>query len=238
MSLEKKILAIIPARGGSKGLPGKNIRPLLGKPLIGYAIDSIRQSKYDIDIVISTDSKEIEQIGLNYGVETIKRPAILATDRALVKDAIQYTIKTLSDLGRQYEVMILIEPTSPMREGTDIDLCLDKYFSSEDADCIATFSEMDPPVTRTWKIEGDIPSPFIEGSNPFSPRQEQTLGYYMNGLVYVFRLSTLINNFTETLFVGKQLAIITNKLVVDIDNIDDFNIAELLLSQNNCNKIR
>jgi CMP-N-acetylneuraminic acid synthetase len=232
MDKNKKILAIIPARGGSKGLPGKNIRPLLGKPLIGYAIDAIRQSKYDIDIYVSTDSDEIANVALQCGVETIKRPDELATDKALVKDAIQYTIKELEKRGQKYDAMLLIEATSPMRDGADIDESLDKYFSKEGVDCVATFSEMDPPVTRTWKIENDVPSPFIEGSNPFRPRQEQISGYYINGLVYVFNVNTLMNNHTDTLFVGNQLAVITKKLVVDIDNIDDFRIAEYLLKSN------
>ena len=148
---EKKILAIIPARGGSKGLPGKNIKPLLGKPLLVYAIDAIRESKYDIDIVISTDSDEIAAVGASVGVETIKRPDYLATDRALVKDAIQYTIEALKSKKREYETLLLIEPTSPMRNGSDIDECLDTYLNDSDADCLATFSETDPPVTRIFK---------------------------------------------------------------------------------------
>lgn len=227
--MNKKILAVIPARGGSKGLPGKNIKPLLGKPLIVYAIEAIKASKYDIDIVISTDSDDIAKVGASVGVETIKRPDFLATDRALVKDAIQYTIRELEKRSRVYETMILIEPTSPMREGEDIDESLDTYFRFSDADCLATFSEMDPPVTRSWDIKDNIPTPFIKGSNPFKPRQEQVSGYYMNGLVYVFRISTLMLNNTDTLFVGKQLAVITKKVVIDIDNQIDFNIAEIML---------
>lgn len=229
MKKDNSILAIIPARGGSKGLPGKNIKPLLGKPLLHYAVEAIRNSKYQIDIVISTDSEEIAKSGEEVGVETIKRPSYLATDKALVKDAIQYTIGILSEQGREYETLLLIEVTSPFREGKDIDQCLDFYFKNPDADCLATFSEMDPPVTRVWKIENNVPTPFIKGSNPFRPRQEQTSGFYMNGLVYVFKISTLINNQEDTLFVGKQLAMITEKKVVDIDTQFDFDLAELIL---------
>ena len=227
--MKKKILAIIPARGGSKGLPGKNIKPLLGKPLLVYAIDAIKESRYDVDIVISTDSDEIAQVGKMASVETIKRPDYLATDNARVKDAIQYTIKELKKQGREYEEMLLIEATSPLRDGKDIDECLDAFFSDSEADCLATFSEMDPPVTRVWDIKGNIPTPFIKGSNPFRPRQEQISGYYINGLVYVFKIATLMRNTTDTLFVGKQLAVITKKPIVDIDTQLDFDIAELIL---------
>ena len=231
MNMRKKVLAIIPARGGSKGLPGKNIKPLLGKPLLVYAIDAIRESRYDIDIVISTDSDEIARVGASVGVETVRRPDSLSTDRSLVKDAVQYTIRELEKQGRVYEDMLLIEATSPLREGVDIDECLDVYYRNPGADCLATFSEIDPPVTRVWDIHDNVPTPFIKGSNPFKPRQEQISGYDINGLVYVFRVSTLMANNTETMFVGKQLAVITRKTVVDIDNQQDFNIAELLLKE-------
>src|SRR5574344_1991459 len=87
---KNKILAFIPARGGSKGLPGKNIRLLMGKPLLTYAIESIYGSKYKMDAVISTDSKEIAAIGEPSGVRTIFRPEYLSTDTSLVKDALAY----------------------------------------------------------------------------------------------------------------------------------------------------
>lgn len=238
MDTGKKILAIIPARGGSKGLPGKNIKPLLGKPLLVYAIDAIRESKYNIDIVVSTDSDEIAMVATENGVEVIKRPDYLSTDRALVKDAIQYTIQKMKLQGREYEDMILIEATSPLRDGKDIDESLDMYFNDSEVDCLATFSEMDPPVTRVWKIEDNVPTPFIKGSNPFRPRQEQISGYYMNGLVYVFRVSTLMANKSDTLFVGKQLALITNKPIIDIDNQMDFNIAEIMIKNKKNEKIK
>ena len=229
MKSNKNILAIIPARGGSKGLPGKNIKPMLGKPLLVHAIDAIRESKYDIDIVVSTDSDEIALVASSVGVETIKRPDYLATDKALVKDAIQYTIQKLRELGREYKEMILIEATSPLRDGKDIDECLDVFYKHSEVDCLATFSELDPPVTRVWDIKNNIPTPFIKGSNPFRPRQEQKSGYYMNGLVYVFNINTLMSNDTDTLFIGKQLAVITHKPIIDIDTQMDFEIAELIL---------
>lgn len=233
MSLEKKILAIIPARGGSKGLPGKNIKKFCGKPLIGYAIEILNKSKYTIDTYISTDSKEIEAVGKEFGVETVMRPAELATDTALVADAIKYTITYLQGRGKAYDVVLLIEATSPLRIAKDVDDSLDLYFKEADTDCLATFSMLEHPVTRLWKIRDNVPSVFMDGANPFLPRQQQEYGYYMNGLVYVFKVETLMGNQTNSLFIGKQLALITEHPVIDIDDARDFFIAEQLYKYNN-----
>lgn len=230
MRSDKRILAIIPARGGSKGLPKKNIRELCGKPLIGYAIEALRHSVYDIEIIISTDSKEIADVGERYGVKTVFRPAELATDTALVKDAMIYTLKYLRGIGKEYDCVLLIEPTSPLRESIDIDKSLDMFLSDEKNDCLATFSRLIHPVTRLWKIENNEPIVYLEGANPFKPRQKQEYAYYMNGLVYVFNVTTLLHNMSETLFVGKQVALVTEREVVDIDNEFDFFLAEQILS--------
>lgn len=229
----KKILAIIPARGGSKGLPGKNIKKLLGKPLIVYAIEAIKSSKYPVDIVISTDSEEIADVGREHFVETIFRPDYLATDTSLVKDAILYTIDYLENKGRLYDTMILIEPTSPLREAKDIDDSLDLFFKDEDADCLATYSMLEHPITRLWKIESNLPSIYLKKANPFKRRQDQEYVYYINGLVYVLKINTLKMNNSDSLFMGKQLALITDKKVVDIDNEFDFYIAEQILKYKN-----
>lgn len=228
MSLEKKILAVIPARGGSKGLPGKNIKEFCGKPLIAYAIDVLKKSKYAIDVYISTDSEKIETVGKVYGVETVMRPAELSTDTALVGDAIKYTIAYLGKRGKVYDAVLLIEATSPLRTVKDVDDSLDLYFKEDDTDCLATFSMLEHPVTRLWKIKGNVPYVFIDRANPFLPRQQQEYGYYINGLVYVFNARTLMENQTNSLFIGKQIALVTEHPVIDIDNALDFFMAEQL----------
>lgn len=225
----QKNLAIIPARGGSKGLPGKNIKNLLGKPLIEYAIEAIRGSKYPIDIIISTDSLEIAKVGDKNNVETVFRPEYLATDTALVKDSIIFTIEYLERRNQFYDTIILIEPTSPLREAKDIDDSLKLYYSVEDADCLATYSILDHPISRLWKIENNTPNIYLKNANPFKPRQEQEYAYYLNGLVYVLKIKTLKMNFSDSLFMGKQLALITDRKIIDIDNEFDFFIAEQII---------
>ena len=118
----KKILAIVPARGGSKGLPGKNIRPLCGKPLIAWSIEHAQKSKYVDDIFISTDSREIADVAEQYGVSVPElRPDELAKDTAPSSEFIVYTLNKLKSEGKVFDYFILLEPTSPLRDVDDVD---------------------------------------------------------------------------------------------------------------------
>jgi CMP-N-acetylneuraminic acid synthetase len=227
--MTNKILAIIPARGGSKGLPGKNIKLLLGKPLIAYAIEAVKESKYSIDIVISTDSNEIAEVGNQFGVTSVMRPTELATDTSLVIDAVKYTINYLKQTGQIYDILLLIEPTSPLRNGDDIDNVLDLFLHTRSFDAIATFSKLEHPITRLWLIDNDIPKPLLSDADPFKRRQDQKCGYYINGLVYAFKILNLEKNNYQSFYSDKFGAMITDKKVIDIDNEYDFFIAEQLL---------
>lgn len=229
----QKILAIIPARGGSKGLPGKNIKPLLGKPLIGYSIEALQGSKYDIDIVISTDSSSIAQIGQAFGIPSVMRPEELATDTSLVIDSVKYTINYLENIHKKYDILLLIEPTSPLRDSKDIDDSLDYYLKENIFDCVATFSKLEHPITRLWTIDNNIPTTLIPDADPFKRRQDQTYGYYINGLVYVLKISALEKNSYNSFWNGNLGAVITKKEIVDIDNEFDFFLAEQLLKFKN-----
>ena len=113
MSLQKKILAIIPARAGSKGLPGKNIRLLNGVPLIGWSINAAGRSKHITDCVVSTDGEKIAAIARDLGGEVVMRPAELAADTSLPKDAVLQVLDTLAAQGRHYDYVVLLQPTSP-----------------------------------------------------------------------------------------------------------------------------
>ena len=126
MILEKKILALTPARSGSKGLPGKNIRPFCGKPLLSHSIEVAKKSKYIDDIIISTDSEDIAQIAQKYGAKSDLRPPQLATDTAIVGDVIRDLIDRLDE---KFEYMVLLEATSPLRTVQLVDTCLERIIS-------------------------------------------------------------------------------------------------------------
>jgi len=217
-------------------LPKKNIIPLLGKPLIAYAIETLKSVNYEVDVIISTDSEEIANIGLLYGIKSIIRPLELATDTSLVIDAIKYTIRSLQKQNKNYDILLLIEPTSPLRNAKDIDEVLEYLINNEGVDCVATFSKLEHPVTRLWSIKGNKPDVLIPGSDPFKRRQDQKYGYYINGLVYAFNILSLEKCDYQSLFQGEIRAIITEKKVVDIDDEYDLFIAEQTMNYINSKK--
>ena len=120
----KRVIAVVPARGGSKSVPGKNIRPLGGKPLLAWSIEVARQVSEIDRIIVSTDDAQIASVGREYGAEVYARPAHLATDEALVIDALKDLIQTLRAEGEAPEWIILLEPTCPLRTADDVRDCL------------------------------------------------------------------------------------------------------------------
>ena len=125
MISNKKILGLITARSGSKGLPKKNIKPLLGKPLIAWSIDVGIKSNYIDDLVVSTDCHEMSRLAKKYEAEApFIRPKELSTDSASSVDVILHAINWLEKRDRFYDLVVLLEPTSPLRESKDIDRCL------------------------------------------------------------------------------------------------------------------
>lgn len=218
----KKIIVVIPARGGSKGLPGKNIRPLAGTPLIGHAVQVANDSQYTDKVIVSTDSQEIAAVGRKYGADISLRPANLATDTALISTALRDLLKKQAE---DYEYLFLLEPTSPFRTPSLLDLCISEIIDG-DFDSIATFSPSDPPPNRLWVIENASAKPLLAEADPWAPRQAQIKAYALNGLIYGINISQWQKSESKGLFFGKNKAMITDGFAIDIDTIDDFNLAE------------
>lgn len=224
------ILAIIPARGGSKGIPYKNIKLLAGKPLIQYSIDVALEAESIDKVIVSTDDKKISSVAEQPGVEVVLRPQNLAEDDSLVIDTIRHVLKVKKENDKIFDIVVLLEPTSPLRKPSDVDKAV-KILQEKSADSLATFSETDVPPTRIWEIDKDIPIPLLKDSDPFLPRQKQKVGYALNGLVYVLKTSTLLLNQSATsLLLGKKLALITPSFrKLDIDTEFDFSMAETII---------
>ena len=129
--MTKKVLAIIPARGGSKGLPRKNIADLAGKPLIAWTIEASLNSKYITKTMVSSDDKEILDISVEYGAEIIKRPENLASDDATSESVVKHAIDCLEATGEVFDIVVLLQPTSPLRNSKDIDNAIELMFSSD-----------------------------------------------------------------------------------------------------------
>ena len=223
-----RVLAIIPARGGSKGVKRKNIRPLAGKPLIEYSIDIAKQSCVISDVIVSTDDVEIAEIAKNLEVKVLKRPDNLANDTASVYATVVHVLNELQD---DYDVIILMQPTSPIRKVSDLDEII-KYFN-EDEDLegvISVVPMLDQHPARMYNLnENNFLSSFLEQSET-ARRQDLKPVYYRNGCYYAVRSEALKSQ--QTLMPNRKKAFIMDaKWLVNIDEERDFKIAEVIMEE-------
>ncbi|MFS1863862.1 cytidyltransferase [Vibrio tasmaniensis ZS-17] len=230
MLKNKRVIAVIPARAGSKSIINKNIKDLAGKPLIGWSIDIAKSSKYIDRIIVSTDGDLIEKVSLDFGAEVYRRDAHLASDTALVKDCLTDLIERLSTEGEKVDYIVLLEPTSPLRSTKDVDTTIEKLLSF---DSVATFSEAELNPHRAWKIINDEVTTFIKGAVPWLPRQQQPKAYQLNGAVYAFTAKCLPKEGSSILFGTIGSVVIPHERAVDIDNELQFLLAEKLIEENN-----
>jgi CMP-N,N'-diacetyllegionaminic acid synthase len=192
MIQKPKILAIIPARGGSKGLPGKNVRMLNGKPLIAYSIEAALGSKLLDKFVVSTDDENISQISKSFGAEVLPRPKELARDDSSIFDVIMYVIGWFSERGQQFDIIVLLEPTSPLRKKDDIDKAIQLFISNiETAGSLVSLGEVqleNPYITQ--KIENGFVVPLIDKDPSIYRRQQLPKAYFPYGVIYLSKIST------------------------------------------------
>ena len=223
------MISIIPARGGSKGLPGKNIRLMNGKPLIAYAVEEALKAKHIDRVIISTDDEEIARIAVKYGAELpFMRPAELASDTAMAVDNYIYTIGRLEEeSGKSIDSFVVLQPTSPLRIAEDIDGAVE-LFENKNADSVISYCQEAHPVT--WHKFLDEEGRFVDifDSN-IKNRQDNRVSYYPNGAVYVFRTSMIRERKYYTS--NSYAYIMPRTRSVDIDFIEDFEYAEFLLSR-------
>lgn len=231
MIKNQRIIAVIPARGGSKSVPYKNLFPLAGKPLIAWTIE-LAKSIQEIDrVIVSTDDERISETALAHGAEVYKRPAPLAADNSLVIDALKDLIGRLRIERETAQCMLLLEPTSPLRAAKDITDVL--YLMIEGGyDSAATFMPAKLNPHRAWKIQNSEPKVFVEGAVPWKPRQELPEAFQLNGAVYGFSADGLMQNKSVSLLFGKQAAVVMpTERSVDIDDEFDFKFVESLMAR-------
>jgi CMP-N-acetylneuraminic acid synthetase len=227
--MTKKVLSIIPARRGSKGLPGKNIANLAGKPLIAWTIEASLGSKYITKTVVSSDDKKILNISEEYGANTIRRPDDLASDVATSESVVKHAIDYLESMGEVFDIVILLQPTSPLRNCKDIDSAFEVMFDSSATAVIST-CEFDNKILKTF-IESS--NGFLEGiSNnkyPFMRRQDLPKVYMSNGSIYIIDTKTFKN--VNSFMTDKTLNyLMPKKGSVDIDSSDDLIQVEKILN--------
>ena len=227
---EKNILAIIPARGGSKGIPGKNIKQFAGKPLIVHSIETSLKCPLVTSTVVSTDDDKIAEVSIAHGAQVIKRPDELATDASLVIDAIKYTVRKVEEEGDEIDIVILLEPTSPFRRAEDLEKCIQVLLENK-ADSVATFTSSDISPNRLWRVSEGIVEPYIEGAVPWLPRQKQPKAHELTGQIYGLSKKVLFEKEDSiSLLLGRKSAVITpRETALDIDTELDFMVAEKIM---------
>ncbi|HIP93107.1 MAG TPA: acylneuraminate cytidylyltransferase family protein [Desulfurobacteriaceae bacterium] len=227
----KKILALIPARGGSKRLPKKNIKPLLGKPLIAWTIEQALDSKYIDEVIVSTDDLEIAKVSRSYGAKVpFIRPKELAQDNTSTIDVILHTIKFFEENGKFYDIIILLQPTSPLREIEDINRALELFFSNKSALSLVSVKENEHPPFWSMKLEDDFLKPLFKKEFLFKRKQELPKTFLPNGAIYIAEVETLKKY--KTFFTPKTIAyIMSHEKSIDIDTDFDFYFAEFILQK-------
>ncbi len=222
-----KFLGIIPARSGSKGLPNKNIKLLKGKPLLAWTIEEALSSKYLEQVIVSTDSSEIAQIAINYGaLVPFLRPKNLATDESPTVDTVLDLIKKLPN----YDYVVLLQPTSPLRTIEDIDSAID-IMKTAKAKALVSVCESDESPYWMYKMNANnILSPLVEATESISRRQDLPKSYTVNGAIYVAHTDYLLKN--KSFFGAETLGYVMEKeKSFDIDSADDFKEVEMIIER-------
>lgn len=229
MYRDKRVLGIIPARGGSKGLPGKNIRVLLDKPLIAWTIRQALASSYLDRVIVTTDDKDIAEISKKYGADVpFLRPEELATDEARTIDVVLQAISRLELDNRFYDLVMLLQPTSPLREAGDIAGAIELLFLKNAQSVVSVCeAEHHPFWTNTLPSDGCM-SAFIRPEIKHKHRQQLPLFYRLNGAVYLANIAYLKEHRD---FIGAETYayIMPAERSIDIDSELDFKFAEFLM---------
>lgn len=180
-----RILAVIPARGGSKGIPRKNIIPVGGKPLIAWSIEAAQASKRIGKTVVSSDDDEILQVAKVYGADIIKRPAALAGDEAGSEGLVLHALDVEEEAGNHYDCAVLLQPTSPLRTADDIDAAVAKFEQSGAKALISVYTPEHTPY-KSFKMNSEgMLEGLIDNKTPFMRRQDLPKTFMPNGAIYL-----------------------------------------------------
>ncbi len=228
----EKVLAIIPARSGSKGIKDKNIKNLNGKPLMAYTIEEAIKSKVFEDIIVSTDSEKYKKIAEGYGAWVpFLRGMELAQDTSNTLDVVEDALLKLNNIGKEYDSLMILQPTSPLRDKYDIRDAF-KLFCEKKANSVVSMCECDyaPQLTKRLNDEMKLDG-FLSNINKIR-RQDLGRFYRLNGAIYLIKT----HYFLKYKYIYKENSyafIMDKKKSIDIDDLDDFEYAEFLMQKNN-----
>lgn len=226
----KRFLAIIPARSGSKGLPDKNIKEMNNKPLIAYTIEACIRAQVFDEILVSTDSIQYADIARKYGASIpFIRPQYLSSDTAATYDVILHVIHQLETLGRTYDYFMLLQPTSPLRDEKDILQSIEILFNNS-ANSVVSICEVEHPVQLMVKLNDKGRLDFCFNDKKQMRRQDSLQQFRINGAIYLCSINYFLKH--KSFYGERSYPYMMNKIAsIDIDDMDQFEIAEALLKK-------
>jgi len=227
-----RVLGLIPARGGSKGVPRKNIKLLVGKPLLQYTAEAALSAMRLSRVVLSTEDQEIADVGRECGLEVpFLRPAELALDETPTLPVVQHVMTLLEEQGDRYDAVCLLQPTNPLRRPADIDGCIELLESGE-FDSVVTILSVPAEHNPHWvyfKSDGNVLRLSTGEHAPISRRQDLPPAFHREGSVYVTRRNVVMEQ--NSLYGGRLGGyLVESGRSVNIDDLDDWRTAELLAS--------
>ena len=225
MSNKEKFLAIIPARGGSKRLPRKNILELCGKPLIAWSIEAGQKSKYIDKVVVSSDDSEILDIAKKFEADVLRRPNNLATDTSTTFDVIKHILDNIEG----FDYIVLLQPTSPLRDENHIDMAI-KLLQDKNADAVISVSETDHNPLWSNTLDDSLSMKNFLKDEVLNKRSQDLKKYYrLNGGIYICETNKLLAQksffLKENIYAYKM----DKQSSIDVDDEADFKIAETFM---------
>ncbi|MCE6988669.1 cytidylyltransferase domain-containing protein [Dyadobacter sp. CY323] len=226
------ILALIPARAGSKGVPGKNMKQLGGKPLIAYTIESALHSEMLARIVVSTNCMETIRFVNGFPrIETpFVRPDAISRDETPMQEVVLHALEYFADQGIQFEYVLLLQPTTPFRTVDLIDRAIQKIIESE-SDSLVTIQKIPDKYNPYWAFEyqnDTLITPVIPDKRLTSRRQDLPETYYRDGRIYISKTSLIKQG---TFLGGKIYGMLTNEIDINIDTLEDWKKAEMYVKE-------
>jgi CMP-N-acetylneuraminic acid synthetase len=228
---EHTVLGIVPARGGSKGIVRKNIRLLGGKPLIAYTASAAQKSACLSRVLLSTDDKEIAEIGKSVGLSVpFLRSAELALDSTPMIDVVLHAIRWAESQGEHYDAICLLQPTSPLRSAETIDRCISRLWE-QDVDCVVSLRPVPPEYNPHWVYfetpEGFL-KPSIGDSDPIPARQLLPAAYHRDGGVITAKTKSVLDK--RSLYGAKTVGVLSPEdEACDLDTEEQWEVLELQL---------
>jgi CMP-N-acetylneuraminic acid synthetase len=223
------IVALVPARAGSKGLPGKNLRPLGGVPLLAHTIAAGRDAKFIDRVYVSTEDPKIAETARAHGAEVIERPAALATDQTQNDAVAVHALKEIEQSGVSPDFLVLLQPTSPLRNARHVDECLDALIRGQGRSAMSLCA-VDHHPGKYVVVEGGAVTPFTNAYDMEARRQDLSEVYRQTGAIYAVNTADLLA--TSRFYVPPCIGYIMPKhLSIDIDDELDLQLADLVMAK-------